>query len=202
MNFAPVLDTAKNPNSFMYQRVFSNRTQSSELANQMIKGMESQNVIAVTKHFPGHDDNADDSHTTLPTVAVTKNELDQFTLPFRSLIKNGMPKALMTAHVLFPNIDTYPATLSPFFITEYLRDDLGFTGVVFTDDLSMDAIDKNYGLGKASVMAISAGADIVLFAAEPEKVAEGIEAVKKAVENGTLSKERIDQSYERVQTLR
>jgi beta-N-acetylhexosaminidase len=197
MNFAPVLDSARNPDSFMYSRVFKDRARSATFANEMIRGMESQGVIAVAKHFPGHDDTDEDSHSVLPTVSISKEALDDFTLPFRELIKNGQPKALMTAHVLFPNIDTKPATLSSFFLNEYLRKTLGFNGVIITDDVSMDAIDTNYGLSSATVEALEAGADIILFAAEPEKVTEGIEAVNAAVTTGVLTKERITESYTR-----
>jgi beta-N-acetylhexosaminidase len=202
MNFAPVLDSAANKDSFMYQRVFADKKRSALFANEMIQGMESQGVTAVTKHFPGHDDTADDSHQVLPTVSVSKDKLDAFTLPFRKLIEDGKPKALMTAHVLFPNIDKSPATLSYFFLTEYLRESLGFNGVIFTDDVSMDAIDTNYGLGSATVKAVQAGADIILFAAEPTKVTEGIGAVLTAVKNGELSEKRIDESYNRIKLLR
>ncbi|MFM2381428.1 MAG: hypothetical protein RLZZ76_195 [Candidatus Parcubacteria bacterium] len=201
MNFAPVLDTAKNPESFMYTRVFPDVEKSATFANEMIRGMASQGVVGVAKHFPGHDDTADDSHHTLPTVQKTKEELALFTKPFAELIKSGQPKALMTAHVLFPKIDSSPATLSSFFLTDYLRNTLGFSGVVFTDDMSMDAIDTNYGLGPASVRALNAGADIVLFAAEPEKVIEGIRAVTDAISTDVLSEKRISESYERIMLL-
>ncbi len=202
LNFAPVLDTAQNPQSFMYARAFRDPKKSALFAAQMIAGMDSVGVTAVPKHFPGHDDTAEDSHVTLPSVLATKDTLDAFTTPFRELILNNEPKALMTAHALFPKIDTVPATLSHFFLTDYLRDSLHFSGVIITDDMSMDAIDTFYDTNTASIEAIKAGADIILFAAEPARVETAVAAVITAVQNGTLSEERINESYTRIEKLR
>ena len=202
MNFAPVLDSAKNPDSFMYERVFKNRAESATLAASMVKGMKAAGVTGVVKHFPGHDDTNVDSHFSLPIVDIPKNQLDDFTSPFIEIIKNNTPEAIMTAHVLFPKIDSLPATLSKFFLTDYLRTKLGFTGVIITDDMSMNAIDSNWSSTEASIKTIVAGADIVLFAAEPELVSGAIEAVKQAVKNGGISEKRVDDSYERIMLIK
>jgi beta-N-acetylhexosaminidase len=174
MNFAPVLDSATYPTSFMYNRVFENRALSPDLAAAMIQGMAEQAVTATPKHFPGHADTADDSHTVLPTVAISRNDLDEFVAPFAELITTTPPQTLMTAHVIFPNIDSLPATLSSFFLTDYLRGELGYSGLIITDDMSMDAIDNSWGAKEGSRLAILAGADIILFAAEPTRIEEAL----------------------------
>jgi len=201
-NYSPVLDSAKDADSFMYKRVFKNRSDSATLATSMIEGMKNAGVIGVVKHFPGHDDTDVDSHLALPVVDIDRSELNNFVSPFIEIIKNNPPEVIMTAHVLFPKIDPLPATLSRFFLTDYLRTQLGFTGVIITDDMSMDAIDTNWHSSEASIKTITAGADIVLFAAEPELVTGAMEALKRAIENGTLSEDRISESYERIMFLK
>lgn len=202
MNFAPVLDSAHNPDSFMYERVFADRSNSATLAASMIDGMKVAGVIGVVKHFPGHDDTSDDSHHTLPVVNIESTELDDFVSPFTEIIKNNPPNVIMPAHVLFPKIDPLPATLSKFFLTDYLRNELGFSGIIITDDMSMDAIDTNWSSAAATVLTIEAGADIVLFAAEPKLVSDAIRAVMEAVKTNTLSEERINESYNRIMSLK
>lgn len=201
MNFAPVLDSAHKPGSFMYDRSFPDRDTSASFASSMIKGFKENGVIGSAKHFPGHADTQEDSHHTLPTVDIPRSELDEFTKPFRELI-DSKPPALMTAHVSFPKIDSRPATLSHFFLTDYLRDELGFTGVIVTDDMSMDAIDKNWTTSEAALLSIQAGADMVLFAAEPQKVIPAHAEVINAVANGKLQESEIDQHYRRIVDLK
>jgi beta-N-acetylhexosaminidase len=202
MNFAPVLDTANNPDSFMYSRVFPDREASPNLAAALIEGMDTAGVTGVVKHFPGHDDTSDDSHTTLPTVSITESELGNFAKPFVELITTHPPKALMTAHVVFPNIDPLPATLSPFWLTAYLRNTLNYDGVIITDDMIMDAIDQTWPHEEATVLALNAGADMILYAAEPEKVGVAIEAVSQALVDKKLSLETISVSLNRIQNLK
>lgn len=202
MNFAPVLDSATNPDSFMFERAFPTKASSSALAAAMIEGMKEASVLGVVKHFPGHDDNSDDSHNLLPTVDIERTELDVFASQFNELIINQEPAAIMTAHILFPNIDTEPASLSSIFLTDYLRDTLLYTGLIITDDMSMKAIVDSWTSEEASVQALQAGADIVLFAAEPEKVTAAITAVIAAVEVGQLSESRITESYVRVMSAK
>jgi beta-N-acetylhexosaminidase len=156
--------------------------------------MRKAGVIAVPKHFPGHDDTNVDSHVELPSVNINKAELQNFTTPFRTLIKDYPPAAMMTAHVLFPNIDDVPATLSPFFLTDYLRGELGFSGMIITDDMSMDAIDKNWGMAEATSKALEAGADMVLFAAEPEVIESVFSEVQNTVSSSTVAKRQNDVS--------
>ncbi len=201
LNFAPVLDTTTNPDSFMYQRVFHERSTSHILAAELNNGLAAAGVTGVVKHFPGHDDTSDDSHLTLPTVPYSGAALVNFLSPFASLLETNPPAALMTAHVAFPSVDPLPATLSPYWLTTYLREELNYTGVVITDDIIMDAIDDTWPHESASVMSLKAGADIILYAAEPEKVADAIKAVAQSLEAGELPPARIDEALARIGTL-
>ena len=202
MNFAPVLDTAENATSFMYERTFPDKATSPSLAAAMISGMKSEDIIAVPKHFPGHADTDDDSHLMLPEINIDQTALDAFTTPFRALLTTNQPQAIMTAHVLFPKIDTVPATLSEFFLTTYLRDTLGYKNIIITDDMSMNAIDQQWTTARATQMALEAGADIVLFAAEPRLAITALAEVQKAADADIGFTQKLIQSVERVQTLR
>lgn len=202
VNFSPVLDSATNPDSFMYSRIFPSSTDASTLAGAMTKGMKEAGVTAVAKHFPGHGDTPADSHLTLSEVNISKNELGSFTAKFRDYITNEQPKALMTAHVLFPKIDPLPATLSSFFLKDYLRNQLQFNGLIITDDMSMDAIDSNWSTDEATVLSVQSGADLVLFAAEPEKARDAATALQTALDSGTLKAEDIQKSISRGNALR
>jgi beta-N-acetylhexosaminidase len=202
MNFGPVLDTAGSPDSFMHQRVFPSESDAPKLAQALITGMAQSAVVGTVKHFPGHDDTSTDSHYTLPVVPITLLELDAFTADFRNVITNSQPKMLMTAHVQFPNIDPYPATLSRFFLTDYLKDTLGYQGLIITDDMTMDAIDTHYDTTEASQLAIEAGAHMILFAAEPEKIHETFPFIlKKSETSGGLQKQ-IVKSYQQITDLK
>ncbi|HBI27489.1 MAG TPA: beta-N-acetylhexosaminidase, partial [Peptococcaceae bacterium] len=165
MNFAPVLDINSNPNNpVIGERAFGTTPEIvSKLGIQTIKGIQSQNVISVVKHFPGHGDTSVDSHVGLPSVNRDLDRLSNFELkPFASAIQNGAD-AVMIAHILLPKIDAnHPASLSQTVITDILRNDLQFDGVVLTDDMTMGAIVNNYDLGEAAVESINAGSDIVL----------------------------------------
>lgn len=201
MNFAPVLDRAENKDSFMFSRTFPSTSNAPDLAASMYRGMEDTGVIAVAKHFPGHDDTRDDSHEVLPVVSVKKEELDGFTKNFRDYIVEAKPRALMTAHVQFPEIDSLPATLSYYFLTTYLRNELGFTGMIITDDMSMNAIDENWNTSEATLLSLKAGADMVLFAAEPEKARAALKAIKKAVIENDLYAEDVSEKISRQQKV-
>ncbi len=200
-NFSPVLDTATTVGAFMYDRVFPNHDDSPELAKAMIAGLADAGVTAVIKHFPGHANTAEDSHTVLPIVEVDRLELDDFVSPFIQTITDPKVKALMTAHVLFPKIDAKPATLSHFFLTDYLRDIIGFKGIIITDDMSMDAIDTTWTSEQAAVLSLAAVADIVLFAAEPPKVVAALDSLQTAIKTGKISTEQLRQSSERLNYL-
>lgn len=205
MNFAPVLDVDSNPhNPVIGDRAFaSTPEQVSELGVQTMKGMQEQAVIPVVKHFPGHGDTYVDSHLGLPVVEHDRERLQAVEwLPFVEAIQQEAD-AVMTAHILFPEVDPhYPATLSEKIISGLLRDEMGFDGVVITDDLTMRAVVEHFEIGEAAVLSIQAGVDIVLVCHEYEQMHAVFEAVEQAVIEGTLDEQRIDESVYRILRLK
>lgn len=205
MNFSPVLDINSNiKNPVIGDRSFgSNEIKVSELGIQTMKGIKSQNVIPVIKHFPGHGDTSVDSHIGLPKVNKNLNELKSFELiPFNEAIKNGAD-VVMIAHILLPNIDDKnPSSLSKDIVTNLLRNELNFKGVVITDDLTMGAIINNYTLEEASIKSLNAGTDILLVAHGYDNAINTIECIKKEVEAGRISEKRIDESVCRILSLK
>ncbi|MBC8236374.1 beta-N-acetylhexosaminidase [bacterium] len=167
MNLAPVLDVytiEPQDNSIMQRRSFGSDTELvSQFGTAYIQGLQSKGVIATAKHFPGHGGATQDSHFHLPTVNSTKEELQNVHLkPFKEAIQRADVSAIMTAHIVYPAYDPGPATLSPKILTELLRKEMNFQGVIITDDLKMEAIKKYFDIGLAAVMAIKNGADISL----------------------------------------
>ncbi|WFD08915.1 beta-N-acetylhexosaminidase [Tepidibacter hydrothermalis] len=206
MDFAPVLDIYSNPkNTVIKDRSFGTDSEIvKKLGVATMKGLQDSNVISVVKHFPGHGDTTVDSHIGLPVVNHDKQRLDKFELiPFKEAINNGVD-AVMTAHIVLPNVDKSkkPATLSETILTDILRNELNFSGVIITDDMEMGAIVNNYGTKNASVEAIKAGADIVLMCHTKEKQIEALEGLKEAVNSGEISIERIDESVKRIIKLK
>ncbi|GIM28557.1 glycoside hydrolase family 3 [Clostridium polyendosporum] len=205
MDFAPVLDINSNPkNPVIGDRSFgANEKVISELGVQTMKGIQSQGVIPVVKHFPGHGDTSVDSHLGLPVVNNDLNRLKTFELvPFKEVINNDAD-VVMIAHVLLPKIDqNNPSSLSKTIISDILRNQLDFNGVVVTDDMTMGAIAKNYNIGDAVVKSVNAGSDIILVAHGYDTEVAVINALKKAVEDKTISKERIDESVYRILKLK
>lgn len=201
-NFAPVMDQSTKPESFMYERVFREPSMIAGLSDAMIRGYQNNDIIAVPKHYPGHPDTADDSHLVLPILTLTKEEYENSTNAFKEVIQADNVQMLMTAHMQVPALDdTYPATLSPTILND-LRNRIGFDGVVITDDLAMQAISNTWTYEESAVLALKAGADMIMLAAEPEVVGRTIEAVLDAIESGDLSEERIDEAYERVMQVK
>lgn len=195
---APVVDVNNNAdNPVINVRAFGDTPdQVSQLSRAFIAGAQQWPVLTTAKHFPGHGDTAVDSHLHLPEIPHDLTRLDRVELaPFRAAIAQGVD-AVMTAHLQVPAYDAQlPATLSPAILTGLLRRDLGFSGLVVTDALIMGAIANRYGPYEAAVLAIAAGADVLLMPADPEGT---IQAVAEAVRIGRLSAERILASVERV----
>lgn len=193
--FSPVLDIWSNPdNTVIAERAYgTNAEDVSKYAVQAMKGIMSQNIIAVGKHFPGHGDTLEDSHYSLPVVTKTKEELENFEfLPFKKAIENNIP-AIMVAHLLCTEIDSEnPASLSKTIVTDILKDELNFDGVVFTDDLTMGAITDKYPIEKAAVMALNAGCDMLLVCHGYENAENVIDSIISAVENGEIDEDRLN----------
>ncbi len=205
-NFAPCIDVNNNPsNPVIGVRSFGeDPLKVAEHGNAAIRGYQQTGVIATAKHFPGHGDTAVDSHRGLAVVPHDKERLSQIELlPFREAINAGVD-AIMTAHVIFPAFEPeeIPATLSRRVLTDLLRGELGYEGVIVTDCLEMHAISKSCGIPEGAVQAIEAGADIVLVSHTLTDQIAAIQAVHEAVLSGRLSEQRIDQSVERVLALK
>lgn len=205
LDYAPVLDVNSNPdNPVIGDRSFGNSAALvSKLGIAVMQGLESKNIIPVVKHFPGHGDTSVDSHIALPVVDKSLDELNKLELiPFKKAIAEGAD-VVMIAHILLPKLDSeYPSSLSQAVITDLLRKQLGFDGVVMTDDMTMGAITENYGLGEASVHSVQAGSDILLVAHGADNAISAIEAVKQAVASGQISEQRIDESAARIIALK
>lgn len=195
---APVVDVNNNPlNPVINVRAFGETPEAvSQLTSAFIRGATQYPVLTTAKHFPGHGDTATDSHLDLPVLPHTLSRLAEIELPpFKSAIAIGVD-AVMSAHLLIPAWDEQlPATLSPQVLTELLRNKLGFEGLIVTDALVMGAIANRYGTNEAPIMAVEAGADILLMPVDPEGA---IQAVCDAVAAGRLSQERIRASVERI----
>ncbi|AEY64538.1 beta-N-acetylhexosaminidase [Clostridium sp. BNL1100] len=205
MDFAPVLDINSNPkNPVIGDRSFGTAPDLvSKLGIQTMQGLQSQNIIPVVKHFPGHGDTSTDSHVGLPRVNNDLKRLRNFELrPFADAIENGA-EAVMVAHILLPKIDPEnPASFSRTIISDILRTEMNYDGVVITDDFTMGAIVKNYNIGQAAVKSILAGSDIVLVCHDYDKQKAVISALKNAAQSGQLPLDRIDQSVTRILRLK
>lgn len=194
--FAPVLDVNSNPdNPIINTRSFGeNPADVARLGSAFIRGLQEHGTIATAKHFPGHGDTEADSHLELPIIRSSRARLDSVELvPFRAAVAAGVG-AVMTAHIAVPALNggsEMPATLAPEVLTDLLRTEMGFEGLVFTDAMDMAAIDRRYPRGEASVRAVLAGADMVLM---PPNVGEAIDGIVAAVQEGRISRERIDAS--------
>ncbi|MGF1513508.1 MAG: glycoside hydrolase family 3 N-terminal domain-containing protein [Elainellaceae cyanobacterium] len=195
---APVVDVNNNSdNPVINVRAFGDDPATVEaLTVAFVEGAHTHPVLTAAKHFPGHGDTAIDSHLELPTIHHDRDRLEAIELPpFEAAIAAGVD-SVMSAHLLVPALDPQrPATLSPKILTGVLRQDLGFDGLIVTDALVMGAIAQKYGTGEASVMAIEAGADVLMMPLDP---VEAVEAVCVAVESGRIAPERIHQSLERI----
>ena len=198
--FAPVLDVNNNPdNPIINVRSFGENPEDvAELGAAFVRGVQEHGAIATGKHFPGHGDTETDSHLGLPVIPHSRARMDSVEIfPFRHAIEAGMG-AVMTAHISVPSLDGGvgdPATLSSAVLTDLLRDEMEFDGLLFTDAMDMSAISRGFGAEEASVRAIEAGADVILMPPSVERAVEGIAA---AVESGRIEASRIDASVRRI----
>jgi len=204
MNLAPVLDVDSNSaNPVIGARSFSaDAARVAECGVAYVQALQAGGVAACGKHFPGHGDTSVDSHLDLPRLGHAMERLENIELPpFRAAIAAGID-AIMTAHVLFEAIDpALPATLSPTVVRGLLREQLGFHGLVITDDFEMQAIADRFEIGEAAVRAIDAGCDLVLVCHRIDRQRRVIEALAEAVRVGRLSLRRVQESRERLQVV-
>jgi beta-N-acetylhexosaminidase len=204
MNLSPVSDLETNPNNpIIKRRSFgSDPAMVSPIIGAFVEGTQSEGVLATAKHFPGHGETTQDSHTTLPVIDLSKERLEAVELaPFRAAV-GAKVDAIMVAHIWYPALEpekNVPASLSRNVITGLLRQEMGYDGIIITDALDMDSIDTVYSYPQAAVKAISAGADMVLAAhVSLEQQAVGIRAVVKAVQDGTIPEAQITASAQRI----
>ena len=201
LDFAPVADVWSNPdNTVIGDRAYSDDyAQAAELVGSAVKGFQDGGVICTLKHFPGHGDTAEDSHYSSAYVNRTKAQImaDEMQ-PFRTGIDAGA-ELVMVGHLIVPDIDELPSTLSYKIATEMLRGDMEFDGVAITDSKEMESIADNYGVADSAVMAVQAGMDMLL---QPADLAAAVNAIVTAVQNGDITEPRIDESVRRILTLK
>ena len=210
INFAPVVDLNLNPESpaiGALERSYSDNPETvAGYARTLIAAHRAFGVLTALKHFPGHGSADADSHLGLPDITASYEE--QELAPYAELIGSDGADSVMTAHVINRNIDPeYPATLSEKFIKEILRQNLGFDGVVFSDDMQMGAIVDNYGFEDAIVRAINAGCDVLILSNNGAEYDDSVawrarDIILQAILDGRISESRINESYARIIKLK
>jgi beta-N-acetylhexosaminidase len=203
LDFAPVADVNSNPdNPVIGQRAFSSDPNvAAEMVAACVEGFRDSGILCTLKHFPGHGDTDADSHYGEAKTEKTLQELQECELiPFQSGIDAGA-QLIMIGHITVPNVEdeSIPASLSHFFVTELLREQMGFEGLIITDSMQMQAIRDQYSSGEAAVRALEAGVDLILM---PEDLTGAAEGIKAALESGELQEERIDESVRRILTAK
>jgi len=199
-NYSPVMDVNNNPlNPIINVRSFGEDPELvSTMGDAMIKGLQEGNVIATSKHFPGHGDTDIDSHNDLPVINFGAERLDKTELvPFKSAVNSGV-MSVMIAHLAFPEFEkdaSVPASLSKNIVDGILINKLGFKGLIVTDALNMQGITKHFSTEQVALMCVNAGIDLILM---PQGEELTISTIEKAVNSGSISVERIDQSVTKI----
>ena len=196
---SPVLDVNSEPlNPEISDRAYGETSgEVIEYASASYEGFKSAGIITTGKHFPGRGASKEDAHTGLPYIDLSMKDISEHIKPFRKLINAGLP-SIMSAHTVYTAFDSSePSTLSYTILTKFLRDELGFEGVVTTDDITMGGIVQKYEVHEACIRALMAGADLVLIRDESSLVDEVFKKLVKAVEKGHLSEERLEQAIAR-----
>src|SRR5262245_16727572 len=202
LDYAPVLDIHTNPkNPVIGDRALAERAEAvARLGSVIIQSLQNEGVAACGKHFPGHGDTAADSHIELPLVQHPPDRLRAVEFePFRAAIRADVA-FIMTAHVFVPALDEkQPATLSSAIVQRILRDELGYPGVILSDDLEMKAISTRTPVPVAAVQAIRAGCDgLLVCSGDVEIQAAALEALVKAAESGEIPASRLDDAFKRL----
>ena len=210
-NLAPVIDVGYNPANPVIVGVGRSFGANPKLvaaqARAYIAGMHAAGILTAVKHFPGHGSSVDDSHAGFVDVTDTARP-DVELIPYRLLLAEGVVDAVMTAHVFNRHLDAWvPATLSRPTIDGVLRSELGWRGVVVSDDMRMGAIEQHYGAGDAAVRALRAGVDLILIAddrlpGDRSASAETLEAIRRALRRGRLPAGQVDEALARIAALR
>lgn len=211
INFAPTVDLATNPNNPIIAKVersySANEDTVSMMAKVFIEEHRKLGIITVLKHFPGHGSSKDDTHLGIADVTNTWDTKEL--TPYKKLLNEGYVDGVMSAHIVNKKLDArgLPGTLSDSILGKVLRQEIGYQGVVFSDDMQMHAITKHYGLEEAIKLAILAGVDVMTFSnnisGSEERTVDKVHGIiKKLVQQGTISEQRIDESFKRIMALK
>jgi len=205
-NLAPVLDVNCNKNNpVIGTRSYSDEPEEvSRIGRRIIQGYRRNKFLCVAKHFPGHGDTALDSHLSLPTVKKSMKELEKMELlPFKEAILNDIP-AIMTSHILYPSLEKQdlPATMSHSIITDFLRNTLNFRGLVFSDDMEMNAIKNYYGTVDGAITSLKAGADLLFVSHHPLLAVEVCSKILEAYNKGEFDDTLWNESTERIEDFK
>ena len=216
MDFAPVVDVvdaSRNGliNGLQTRGLGGTREEVVAFAGAFLDSLSESGILGCLKHFPGLAGAGVDSHEDLPVIPIDRAEMDSTDLfPYRKMLdRPGI--SVMVAHAVYPNADLQekdangkllPSSLDPRIVTSLLRGELSFTGVAITDDLEMGAIVGNYGIGEACKMAINAGEDMLAICASPEAILEAHRVLTKALSDGEISEDRIEESARRIAELK
>lgn len=217
MDFAPVVDVmdgvrADLINGLQTRGLGRSKEDVVEMAGAFLEGLRNYGILGCLKHFPGLAAAQVDSHEELPVVPIDDKELfDKDLFPYTQLLNGSKIVSIMVAHAAYPNTrlqeqdvngNLLPSSLSRRVVTALLRDELNFKGVAITDDMEMGAIVRNYGMGEACKMAITAGEDMLAICASVNAINEGYDAVRTAVDSGEISRDRLNQSVARIIELK
>ncbi len=211
VNFAPCVDLAVTPENTVIvkaERSYSRNADSvARFASEVVKQHRKYNVLTALKHFPGHGSSAADTH--FGVADVTGTWIEDELKPYRIMLASGFVDAVMTSHIVNKKLDPkgLPGTLSKNIIDSLLRKKMGFNGVIFTDDMQMQAIAKNFTLEEMIKLAINAGVDIMCFsnniAGSEERAVDKVHRIiKTMVETGEIKRERIEESYKRIMVMK
>ena len=206
MNLAPVAEYITNNSSFMYERTFSGSRQ--EVAQQVysaVKGYVDSKMISTVKHFPGHDNQSKDTHSTIAQVNISPQQWDEYIYTFKYPIDKGIVDVIMVGHIKFPKIDDKPATVSKVIIDEKLRKEIGYEGVVITDDMQMSSIWKYAQYCNTAKEALLAGNDILLYSQYTPRatlLTDVYNCILNAITSGEIAEDVINQKVLRILKLK
>ncbi len=203
MNFAPVVEYVTQPTAFMIKRVFrGTKDDVVEKSNSAINGYTDSHIIPVPKHFPGHGDTPLDPHYKLPNVNIDADEWDSYIYTFKKVLENRNTKILMVGHIQFPNIDNNTSTVSTEIITKRLKEDLGYEGIVLTDDMNMGAINKQDSYPNIAKQALLAGNDILMYSKDINIQQSVYNTLIALVSSGEITTELLDEKVLKVLRLK
>ena len=202
-NLAPVVEYITSSKSFMYQRVFRGTKEEVALKSKAaIQGYIDSGIVSVAKHYPGHSNSSPDSHYSLPKVNITTQQWDEYIFPFKYLVEEKIPDVIMVGHILYPNIDSKPSTISSEIIQKRLRQDLGYSGVIITDDMEMDSIEKVGEYNQIAKEALLAGVDILLYSGIPNVQRDVYQYIFESTSNGEIAESIINEKVLRILSLK